>query len=65
MNRTPVRVRLSAQKNWKNISIRYVLFLFIDGIESGKENKNDLPDWGKENKKGCLSIFNMEDNLFT
>lgn len=42
------------------------MFFFVyRRIESGKENKKDLPDWGKENKKGCLSMFNMEDNLFT
>lgn len=42
------------------------MFFFVyRRIESGKKNKNDLPDWGKENKKGCLSMFNMEDNLFT
>lgn len=42
------------------------MFFFVyRRIESGKENKNDLSDWGKENKKGCLSMFNMEDNLFT
>lgn len=28
------------------------MFFFVyRRIESGKENKNDLPDWGKENKR--------------
>lgn len=40
-------------------------FFVYRRIESGKENKNALPDWGKEKQKGCLSMFNMEDNLFT
>ena len=42
-----------------------MFFFCYRRIESGKENKNALPDWGKEKQKGCLSIFNMEDNLFT
>ena len=40
-------------------------FFVYRRIESAKENKNALPDWGKEKQKGCLSMFNMEDNLFT
>lgn len=42
------------------------MFFFVyRRIESAKENKNALPDWGKEKQKDCLSMFNMEDNLFT
>lgn len=43
------------------------MFFFVyRRIKSGKENKkNALPDWGKEKQKGCLSMINMEDNLFT
>ena len=41
------------------------MFFFVyRRIESGKENKKDLPDWGKENKKGCLSMFNMDRHPF-
>lgn len=42
------------------------MFFFVyRRIKSGKENKNALPDLGKEKQKGCLSMINMEDNLFT
>lgn len=42
-----------------------MFFFCYRRIESGKENKNALPDWDKEKQKGCLSMPNMEDNLFT
>lgn len=41
------------------------MFFFVyRRIESGKENKNALPDWGKEKQKGCLSMLNMDRQPF-
>lgn len=41
------------------------MFFFVyRRIESGKENKNALPDWGKEKQKSCLSMLNMDRQPF-
>lgn len=41
-----------------------VFYLTRRGISDGYENKNALPDWGKEKQKSCLSMFNMDRQLF-
>lgn len=64
MNRSPVRVRLSAQKNWKNISIRYVLFLFIDASNLGRKIKMLYQTGVKKNKRVAYPCLTWIGNSF-